>query len=85
MILDGFLYEAPPNLVRHTVFYKYTGFETWYGIFPPDRSLIIQIYHLLQLNGMDIFPLSWETCGKEYSGVINGFGYRDNGVKNEII
>ncbi len=84
MILEGFLYESPPDLVRHTIFYKYTGFETWYGISPPDQGYIKSIYGLLQLNGNDIFPISWETCGKEYSGVINGFGYRDNGTKIEI-
>jgi hypothetical protein len=85
MILDGFLYESPPDLVRHTIFYKYTGFETWYGFSPPYQGFLNSIYHMLQLKGDEIFPITWESCGKEYSGVINGFGYHENGVKKEII
>ncbi len=84
MVLDGFLYESLPHLLRHTIFYKYTGFETWYGFSPPDQGYIKSIYDLLQLKGDDIFPISWETCGKEYSGVINGFIYLENGTIIEI-
>ncbi len=83
--MNGFLYESPPDLERHTIFYEYTGFETWYGSSPPSKGLIVLIYNMLQLKGNDVFPISWETCGKEYSGVINGFGYLENGTKKEII
>ena len=85
MSLDGFLYESPPSFNRHTIFYKYTGFETWYGVFPPTSGFIKQIYNLIQLRGSDVFPITWESYGKEYSGIINGFGYLENGIKTEII
>lgn len=85
LILDGFLYEDPPEFKRHTIFVKNTGFETWFGIFPPARSFISFIYDMLQLRGQDVFPISWETFGKEYSGTIDGFGYLENGVDADII
>ena len=84
LIMNGFLYETLPNIVRHTIFFEYTGIETWYGSSPPDKGLIILIYNMLQLKGNDIFPISWETCGNEYSGQINGFGYLENGIIKEI-
>ncbi len=81
LILDGFLYETPPRFEKHTLFVKYTGFETWYGIFPPTREFISFIYAMLQLGEQEVFPITWQSYGKEYSGTINGFGYMRNGRK----
>ena len=80
-VLDGFLYETPPDFDRHTIFVRNTGFETWFGILPPTRDYIRCIYDMLNLKGRDMFPITWETYGKEYAGSINGFGYIENGVK----
>lgn len=84
LILDGFLYEDPPDFDRHTLFVKYTGFETWYGVTPPNREFINWIYGMLRLKQDDIFPIAWESCGKEYAGMINGFSYLENGLKTVI-
>jgi hypothetical protein len=35
---------------------------------------------MLQLRAKDVFPIAWETFGKEYAGTIDGFGYLENGV-----
>ncbi len=84
LTLDGFLYENPPRFEKHTIFIKHTGFETWYGICPPTREYMNFIYDMLQLGKGDVFPISWQSHGREYAGAINGFGYFENGVKAVI-
>lgn len=80
LALDGFLYENPPEFNRHTIFIKDTGFETFFGIFPPSLESMSFIYDMLGLKGQDVFPILWESFGKEYSGFIDGFTYTENGV-----
>ena len=80
LVLDGFLYETPPRFRKHTIFIKDTGFETWYGIFPPNRESISFIYDMLELGAREVFPITWHSYGWEYSGRINGFGYTKNGM-----
>lgn len=83
-ILEGFLHEKAPHFYRHTIFVRNTGFETWFGFLPPSRDYIRCIYDMLNLGKDDVFPIRWESFGKEYSGTIKGFGYLSNGVKTEI-
>ena len=84
LTLVGFLYENPPRFEKHTIFIRDTAFDTWYGICPPTREYISFIYDMLQLGEKDVFPIRWRSYGREYAGVIDGFGYMENGVEAVI-
>ena len=83
-VYSGFLYEDPPDFNQHTIFYKDTGFEIWFGIVPPDRNILDEIYNMLGMNPDDIFPIMWETTGQEYSGTIDSFGYIADNISQKM-
>lgn len=79
MRLEGFCYSADDR-EDHTIFYKDSGFSTWYGIAEPSVDEIEAVYKLLNMRKDDLFPISYKSYDGKRLGTIEGFYYIDNGA-----
>jgi hypothetical protein len=77
MLLDGFCYSSDDR-EDHTIFYKDSGFSTWYGIAEPSMDEIEAVYKLLNMRKGDLFPISYKSYDGKRLGTIEGFYYIDD-------
>lgn len=76
-VLAGYFYEDTSKPHQHVVFVKEQPFHLWSGNIKPSVAHLAAFYNALCAKAGDIFPISWQTQGDQYAGLIAGFGHYD--------
>lgn len=77
VVASGYFYEDSNNPHQHVIFVTEQPFCLWSGVANPSAAHIAAFYAALNTEPNEVFPISWQSYGGKYAGVVAGFGCFD--------